>query len=84
MGWALQASMKECHSRTEKAYEDWGHVLRQTVRMSACHEDLDATIRTFVQVDTLAKNTKLSLERSNKAMDLILEKLKTKTVTFFF
>ncbi|KAI9277861.1 hypothetical protein BY458DRAFT_504262 [Sporodiniella umbellata] len=67
-------SMKECHTRAEKAYEDWGQVLRHTVRMASCQEDLDATIRAFVQVDALSKNTKASLGKSNRALDLVLER----------
>ncbi|KAG1057249.1 hypothetical protein G6F43_000911 [Rhizopus delemar] len=69
----FQATKQECHSRVDKAYEDWSHVLKQTVKTAVCHEDMEGTIRSFVYVDTLSKNTKASLERANKALDLLLE-----------
>ncbi|CEI94542.1 hypothetical protein RMCBS344292_08751 [Rhizopus microsporus] len=68
------STKQDCHYKTAKAFEEWSHVLRQTIRMSTCYDELETTTKSFTSVDILAKTTRNHLERTEKALKLLSDK----------
>ncbi|KAI9485633.1 MAG: hypothetical protein EXX96DRAFT_471844 [Benjaminiella poitrasii] len=68
----LSASKDECHLNTEKAFDDWEQTLKAISFQN--HEETQKIAKMFTQVDTLSKNIKNSIERTNQALDQLLDK----------
>jgi hypothetical protein len=70
------ASKQDCHFKTEKVYDDWDLCLKSLMSSKNLdvHEETQKTAKLFVQVDSLSKNTKSSLQKTGETLDKLLDK----------
>ncbi|KAI8647618.1 hypothetical protein BD408DRAFT_427619 [Parasitella parasitica] len=68
------ASKEECRLKTNKAFDDWENVLKGLTKPSQTHDETLKIAKLFTQVDSLSKNTTLSMEKTSKTLDRLLDK----------
>ncbi|KAL0088321.1 hypothetical protein J3Q64DRAFT_1695876 [Phycomyces blakesleeanus] len=71
---SLFASKEKCHIKAEKTLEAWGDCIKMMLKYSNTHDEMQKTARAFVQADTHAKNTRQSLNKASKTLELLLDK----------
>lgn len=64
---------QDCHLKAEKVYDDWEQCLK-TLVSNSIHEETQKTAKLFTRVDSLSNTTKLSLEKTEKVLDQLLDK----------
>lgn len=70
------ASKQDCHIKTEKVFEDWDQCLKSLISSKnlEVHEETQKSAKLFTQVDSMSRNTKLSLEKTENMLDKLLDK----------
>lgn len=70
------ASKQDCHVKTEKVFEDWDQCLKSltTSKNLDVHEETQKSAKLFTQVDSISRNTKLALEKTEDILDKLLDK----------
>ncbi|KAI9028986.1 hypothetical protein CLU79DRAFT_696713 [Phycomyces nitens] len=71
---SLFASKEKCHLKTEKTLEAWGDCIKMMLKYSTTHDEMQKTAKAFVQADTHAKNTRQSLNKASKTLEMLLDK----------
>ncbi|CEP14441.1 hypothetical protein [Parasitella parasitica] len=68
------ASKEECHLKTNKAFDDWENVLKGLTKPAQIHDETLKSAKLFTQVDSLSNSTTLSMEKTSKLLDRLLDR----------
>lgn len=65
-------SKGECHSKVDGVFNDYETALKSISNNKA--EDIQRTIKQFIQIDSLSTNTENNIQKSTQILDQVLDK----------